>query len=309
MTLVSGNEALCLGAVVVDFHAADLAADLIEALSVQGVNNVVVVDNSATGTTRRILGVAEGDRFKIIETTRNRGFGGGVNLGMEELGPDIDIVIVANPDTTPSDGAVATLSDALARDPALAIVGPALFEATGQIHQSARAFPSLRASTLQAALGLLLPRSGPVLRYRQRNWQHSSEPYVDWVSGAFFAVRREAFEQVGGFDPSYFMYVEEVDLCWRLRQAGWRVGYRPEAHVTHVGGASGATRPYRMLFARHASLWRFAHRTATGPDRWLLPVAALGILARLAIAVGLAFLKHLSTARPRASRTPDARHA
>ena len=84
------------------------------------------------------------------------------------------------------------------------------------------------------------------------------------MSGACFLVRREAWDAVGGFDPSYFMYMEDVDLCWRLGRAGWGVGYEPAARVLHVQGVSTNRHPYRMLAAHHRSMWRFAWRTTTG---------------------------------------------
>ena len=103
---------------------------------------------------------------------------------------------------------------------------------------------------------------------------------VDWVSGACFLVRRSAFEQVGGFDEAYFMYAEDVDLCWRLGRAGWTVAYLPTAEVTHLQGVSTDRHPYRMILEHHRSLLRFAGRSSRGWRRALLPLVALGIGAR-----------------------------
>ena len=100
------------------------------------------------------------------------------------------------------------------------------------------------------------------------------------MTGACFLVRRQAFDAVGGFDDRYFMYVEEVDLCWRLAKAGWRTAYEPSARVLHLAGISTAAVPYRMIAAHHLSLWRFARRTTSGPDRLWLPVVAAGIAGR-----------------------------
>jgi N-acetylglucosaminyl-diphospho-decaprenol L-rhamnosyltransferase len=99
-------------------------------------------------------------------------------------------------------------------------------------------------------------------------------------------ARRAAFDEVGGFDESYFMYVEDVDLCWRLHQAGWRVGYEPRAGVVHTIGASSELAPYRMIAAHHRSLYRFAGKTSTGRQRALLPLVAVGLGARTVLAWG-----------------------
>ncbi len=99
---------------------------------------------------------------------------------------------------------------------------------------------------------------------------------MDWVSGACFLARRTAFEAVGGFDEAYFMYAEDVDLCWRLAGPGGRWLYVPAAEVTHLQGVSTDRHPYRMILEHHRSLLRFAGRSTTGWRRLLLPLVARG---------------------------------
>jgi N-acetylglucosaminyl-diphospho-decaprenol L-rhamnosyltransferase len=113
------------------------------------------------------------------------------------------------------------------------------------------------------------------------DWDHAVRREVDWVSGACFLARREAWDGVGGFDSTFFMYMEDVDLCWRLRAKGWSVAYEPAAQITHIQGVSADRHPYRMLFAHHVSMWRFAQRTTTGWRRWLLPLVLVGLVVRL----------------------------
>ena len=95
-------------------------------------------------------------------------------------------------------------------------------------------------------------------------------------------LRRSAFEAVGGFDERYFMYVEDVDLCWRLWRAGWRVAYEPAGRVVHTIGLSSEQTPYRMIAEHHRSLLRFSATTLTGPRRALLPLVAAGLAVRTA---------------------------
>jgi N-acetylglucosaminyl-diphospho-decaprenol L-rhamnosyltransferase len=101
------------------------------------------------------------------------------------------------------------------------------------------------------------------------------------VSGACFLARRDALEELGGFDEGYFMFAEDMDLCWRAGRAGWRIGFEPAALVTHQEGVSRRSHPYRMALAHHRSALRFAAKTTSGPRRLLLPLAALGLGARL----------------------------
>ena len=104
------------------------------------------------------------------------------------------------------------------------------------------------------------------------------------MSGACFLVRRSAFEEVGGFDEAYFMYAEDVDLCWRLGRAGWRAAYVPAAEVTHLQGVSTDPHPYRMILEHHRSLLRFAVRSSSGWRRALLPLVTVGLAVRAGLA-------------------------
>ncbi len=103
---------------------------------------------------------------------------------------------------------------------------------------------------------------------------------VDWLSGCALMLRRRAFDDAGGFDPAYFMYVEDVDLAWRLREAGWRVRYQPSARVVHAGAASTSRRRLRMVVEHARSLDRFYGRVHRGPaGRLLRPLLRLGLAA------------------------------
>jgi N-acetylglucosaminyl-diphospho-decaprenol L-rhamnosyltransferase len=98
-------------------------------------------------------------------------------------------------------------------------------------------------------------------------------------------ARRSAFEELGGFDESYFMYGEDVDLGWRAHRAGWQVAYVPTAAVTHLGAVSTRRAPYRMLLAHHRSALRFAGRSLEGPKKAALPAVAAALGARLTFEV------------------------
>ena len=117
------------------------------------------------------------------------------------------------------------------------------------------------------------------------------------MSGASIWLRRRALESVGGWDESYFMYVEEVDLCWRLRRAGWRVVYEPRGVVVHVQGASTARLPVRMIVEHHRSWYRFADRRWTGARRLLLPVAAVFLTLRAGSLVALDAARRVTRGR------------
>jgi N-acetylglucosaminyl-diphospho-decaprenol L-rhamnosyltransferase len=276
-----------VAAVVVNFEAGDLLSECVATLLTEGVAEVVVVDNgSADGSVARLV-----DRIPDVVTLapgRNLGYGAGANRGMAAT--TAPYVLICNPDLAFDPGVVAALVEALESDPGAAIAGPLVRTSEGDRYPSARQFPSLVDAAGHAVLGLFLP-SNPFTRAYQRTDLASAGlavTPVDWVSGACFLARRAAFEGIGGFDEAYFMYAEEVDLCWRIGRSGWRVLYVPSAAVTHLQGASTAGHPYRMILEHHRSLLRFAGRSTTGWRRALLPLVAVGLALRTLLAIGKA---------------------
>jgi N-acetylglucosaminyl-diphospho-decaprenol L-rhamnosyltransferase len=176
------------------------------------------------------------------------------------------------------------MAAALEADGRRAIVGPRIENPDGSLYPSARTFPSLGDALGHAALGLVAPRNRFTRRYRMLDWDHAAPAEVDWVSGACLLVRRSAFDELGGFDEAYFMYLEDVDLCWRAWRRGWRVAYEPGGRVVHAQGVSTDQHPYRMILAHHRSMLRFSVRSTRRWGRLALPVVAVGLVARTVLA-------------------------
>lgn len=146
-----------------------------------------------------------------------------------------------NSDAWPEPGAIRRLVDAAERWPAAAAVAPRLERPDGSLELSTHPFPSLRIAGLTAvgADRWLSPARAADLLL-EGHWQHDVARPVDWAIGAALLMRRAALDEVGGFDPRFFMYAEDVEWCWRAAQAGWEIRFEPEAVVCHVGNASGA---------------------------------------------------------------------
>jgi N-acetylglucosaminyl-diphospho-decaprenol L-rhamnosyltransferase len=272
-------------AVVVNYNAASHLPDCLASLLAEGITDIVVADNgSVDGSAQLVASIAPSATW--LPLGANLGYGRAANRAAR-IFPGRD-VLVCNPDLELRPGTVTALVARLAQELDLGVVGPQLLNPDGTVYPSARTFPDLVDAFGHGLLGLVAPSNPFTRRYRMLDWDHSAAAEVDWVSGACLLVRRRTWEEIGGFDPRYFMYLEDVDLCWRARRAGWTVGYEPAAQVTHVQGVSAAQHPYRMLLAHHRSMWRFAWQTEEGPKRWLLPVVAAGLICR----VGVASLHH-----------------
>ena len=270
-----------VGAVVVNYNAAAVLEDCLASLATEGVEAVVVVDNGSTDNSRV---VADAGRAAWVSTGSNVGYGRAANLGASHPSvSSLPWLLVCNPDVYLCPGSIESLASQLEADPKLAVVGPRLTNSDGSLYPSARTFPDLLDAAGHGLLGILVPDNRFTRSYRLLDWDHEDFAHVDWVSGACFMIRRQAWEDVGGFNPAYFMYMEDVDLCWRLGEAGWGVGYEPAAEVVHVQGVSADRHPYRMLLAHHRSMWRFAFTTTRGRRRAALPLVLIGLAGRFAL--------------------------
>jgi N-acetylglucosaminyl-diphospho-decaprenol L-rhamnosyltransferase len=267
-----------VSAVVVSYNSATYLTDCLRSLRSEGVSEVVVVDNASSDGSVAAAHDADPDAT-VVETGGNLGFGTAANRGVAATGSPY--VLIMNPDTVVEPGTVKALSEALDRDAGLAVVGPRIENVDGTLYPSVRRFPDLTVAFGHAFLGLVWPANPYTRRYRMLDWDHDRPANdVDWVGGACVMVRRVAFDVVAGFDEEYFMYVEDVDLCWRLGLAGWRVGYEPGGRVVHALGGSSRLVPYRMIAEHHRSLLRFVSKTTDGPRRSLVPVVAAGLVVR-----------------------------
>jgi N-acetylglucosaminyl-diphospho-decaprenol L-rhamnosyltransferase len=264
--------------VVVNYNAKDHLLACLDSLSGEGSAMVVVADNGSTDGSAQALSEHHATA-RWVPTGGNLGYGTGANIGAAQV--DGAYLLVTNPDVVFEAGSVATLRRFLEAHPGVAIVGPRIVDAGGALYPSARRFPDMMEALGHAIVGQFWAGNPFSRRYRMTDWDHAGRREVDWVSGSCFLARREAWDAVGGFDPSYFMYLEDVDLCRRLRENGWSIAYEPAAQITHIQGVSADRHPYRMLFAHHVSMWRFADRTTTGWRRWLLPLVMGGLAVRL----------------------------
>jgi hypothetical protein len=184
-----------------------------------------------------------------------------------------------NPDTEVHEGALATLIAFADAHPEAGIVGAKLLNGDGSLQYSCRTFPTLMNGFFRdTPLGRLFPQNRYNRDYLMKDWDHRSPREVDWVSGAAMLIRREALEEIGGLDESFFMYCEDVDLCYRAHQRGWKVMYCPDAVITHLIARASDQNVAAMLMERHRSMFRFFRKhyaSTASPLIWPLVIAGL----------------------------------
>jgi len=293
-------------AVVVNWNAGGHLVACARTLVEAGATEVVVVDNASSDDSLSRLEGAGLDRVRVERAGRNLGYGAGINRGVAAAGTGE--VLVCNPDLLLDEGCISALVKRLEGEPDLGIVAPRLRNPDGSTYVSGRPFPSLVDALGHAFVGLVWPANPWSRRYLQTGWDREEPADVDWASGALLLVRRRTFDELGGFDERFFMFMEDVDLCWRAREAGWRVAMDPAATAVHVVGASRAARPYRMVVAHHRSLWRWSSLRWTGWHRLGLPLVAVALVVRAAL-VGLGHLTGRAPGRHDRSTTAPRRRA
>ena len=238
---------------------------------------LVLVDNGTDDTESRRVAEAHGGR--VVAPGANLGYGVAANLGAR--GASQPWIVVVNPDIVWHPGSLDVLLDAADRLPQAGALGPALLNTDGTIYPSARELPSLTQGVGHALFGRIWPGNPWTRAYQRRQQQVGTERTAGWLSGACLLLRREAFEAIGGFDPSYFMFFEDLDLGERLGRAGWSNIYVPSAQVTHVGGTSWRERPATMIHAHHASATRYLTGRYARWFQWPVRVALrIGLKAR-----------------------------
>jgi N-acetylglucosaminyl-diphospho-decaprenol L-rhamnosyltransferase len=215
--------------VVVSFEAREHLARCLASLTHDV--DVVVVDNASLDGSAALVR----ERFpaaRLLALDRNIGFGAACNLGAGES--TSEFLLFLNPDTIVRRGAIKQLLACIEQGQDIALVAPTLLNADGSIQLSVLTYPGIFASGRPAVTAFPVADTRPTRRF--------GDLVDEYPVGAALLVRRRAFVEIGGFDPRFFHFYEELDLCKRLTEAGWRIRLCPQAEIEHVGGGSSSSR-------------------------------------------------------------------
>ncbi|MGH2592460.1 MAG: glycosyltransferase family 2 protein [Anaerolineae bacterium] len=235
-----------LSIVVVNWNVRDLLRRCLDSIFAAGQPRleVIVVDNASSDGSLDMLR-ADFPHVTLIANADNRGFPAANNQGLAAARGRL--VMTLNPDTAIVADALARMIAYLDAHPDVGALGPQLLNPDGSIQSSRRRFPTFATALFESTwLQGIAPHS-VLRRYYVDDVPGDVPQEVDWVTGACIVVRREALEAVGGFDPDFFMYSEELDWCRRIKSAGWKIVYLPAAKVIHHLGKSSE----QVVAARH----------------------------------------------------------
>jgi hypothetical protein len=250
-----------------------LSQSLACVLKDQIVDELVIVDNGSRPAEAAALKAlaARDPRVVLVAGQGNVGFARGANLGARKASGDL--LVFLNPDAFLQPDCIAELARGIEDRPVPCIIGGRVLNADRTEQRGGRRGDITPISALLSISGLA--RRIPGWRRYEVHWEDEALPEAvapaPTISGACFCMRREDFDAVQGFDEKYFLHVEDVDLCWRVRQAGGLVLFHPKAEVIHLGGTSH-TSPLKVEFHKGVGLARFFRKRAVGAGQVLAAV-------------------------------------
>lgn len=245
--------------IIVTYNSRSIVEPCLESLKKQSLfarTEVIVVDNASSDGTSEMIR----ERFPWVDvytSGHNAGFSVAVNLGIQKA--EGRYLLILNPDTVVREHSIETLYDFMERTPDAGIVGPKLVFHDGNLQYSCRRFYTWKVLLLRrTVLGKIFRKSTAISGHLMQDFDHKTTEKVDWVLGACMLVRRKAVQSVGLMDERFFLYFEDVDWCYRMKQKQWDVYYQPEAVVVHDHARGSAQSVFNRPFTAHlASLMRY----------------------------------------------------
>ncbi len=274
-----------LSIIIVTYNSARDIEHCLNSIQFDHPYEIIVIDNASKDETRDIL--ARHKNLKIILNEQNLGYARANNQGLKIARGDY--LLLLNPDTTLTPDAINLLVAFLDRNPDVAAVAPRLLNPDGSQQLSVRNFPTF-SSVLWELTGLprLFPRCQWLNRWRRRDFDYDRQQYVQQPMASCLLFRRAVLLNLGGFDESFPIYYNDVDLCYRLYQQGKKIVYLPTAKVIHKLGASTGQLKSKMIYENHRSLFRFLKKHNSGlpflfKTTVLFPLLEMSALCRVII--------------------------
>lgn len=208
---------------------------------------VIVVDNNPESKLKSALKKSF-PKVRYVRSGANIGFGPANNLGAKHATGQFFFFL--NPDTTVEPGAIRALSEFLVKRPHVGVVAPTLYTMAGEIYpdQGSGELTPLSAIATHSIVHRIWPGNPIAQKYWVRDRDVTTPQQLAVIPGTALMVRREAFDEIGGFDEQFFIYFEESDLCRRLRAAGWEVWLTPTAKIRHIWHAATKAAKYQIIF-------------------------------------------------------------
>jgi len=228
---------------------------------------IFVVDNASPDGS---AGMVRNDfpDVHLIANDDNRGFAVANNQAIPLTTGEY--ILLLNPDTKVLDRAIDKMVVYLNETPAVGAVTSKLLNGDGSLQKNVGNFYTFWTTLLEnRIIPKLLPNSEFLAKHLVAFWDHASRREIDWARGAVLMARRSVIEQIGMLDEQFYIYGEEVDWCWRIKQAGWKIMYLPHAQIIHYGKAASDQRKTEMFIQNYKSAYIFLKKNYPAYSYWL----------------------------------------
>lgn len=222
--------------IIVNYNQKYFARMCVEAIEKSTMNfgvEIIVVDNASQDESIETLRrMAKEGRIHLIEAGGNLGYGKGNNLGVASARGEF--IVISNPDVFVQPDTLQKMVDHLEKHADIGLMGPRLKYYNGQIQESCRRHMTFTDLVIKRTFLKHLPRFKKRLEnYLMKDFDHDHVQEVDLITGAYYLIRKSVYEEVGGFDPRYFLFMEDYDLCRKLHEKGYQIIYFPKAEAEH----------------------------------------------------------------------------
>lgn len=257
------NSQIPLTVIIVNWNTKDLLISCIKSIFGQGELEVevIVVDNGSTDGSVEAVSAMFGERVFIIKNTENAGFAKANNRGIKKANGRF--VLLLNSDTVVKKGTLSGMVSWMDRNPSFGVSTCQLLNSDGSIQETGGYFPTIGRVfgwmffLDDLPIKLFKPIHPHAPGFYTKDAFYTSEHEMDWVTGAFFLIRREVFENVGYLDENFFMYAEEMEYCFRIKKAGFKIGYVPSVSIIHFGKKSSTTGSSGAILGEYKGLKYF----------------------------------------------------
>lgn len=253
---------------------------------------VCVVDNNSTDGSQEFLKGLNNESIRIMLNGYNKGLGSACNQIAKKT--DSPYILFLNPDVIITRESIDRLTSFMEEHSEVGIVTGKLLNQDGTLQLSCRRFPTiLRALFGRASLFRSIFPNNPISRaYMLYDMDYNKVQFPDWVRGAVMLIRNDLFKKIGGFDESFFLYLEDTDLCLRFRNMGYEIAYNPEAIFYHKLGSSTKKKEFQSKLIHNISMFYYIKKHM-GYNPILLFLILLVLFLRLSLLFGFEIIKRI----------------
>ena len=261
--------------IIVSYNTIDLLKKCINAIEKyeKKVKKIIIVDNNSSDGTLEYLSkfIKQKSRYQLVSLKKNKGFAAGNNVGLKKAKTKYSLLL--NSDTEFKSSILEDMVSWMDENDSIGVSSCKLVYSSGKVQGTGGYFPNLlnvftwmTIQDLPFVDNIIKPFHPHKEKSANKNDKfYESKRELDWVTGAFFLIRSKMLKEIGYIDEDYFMYTEEVDLCYRANQKSWKVMYNPKWEIIHHGGSS-STKEFSVLqefkgvkrfFKKHKPSWQF----------------------------------------------------